>query len=72
MFLPPYDIPIKKTWKRTAFPFGADQLIKLKSENLFMELIRSKSHADVVEHPEAANDKTIEIARYLNENFRQK
>lgn len=73
VFLPPYDIPGQKDMKkRTDFPFGADQLIKLKLEALFIELIRSKSHTDVVEHPEAANDKTIEIVRYLNENFRQK
>lgn len=73
VFLPPYDIPGQKNMKkRKDFPFGADQLIKLKLENLFIELIRNKYQTDIVEQSDTASDKTIEIARYLNENFRQK
>ena len=71
--MPPYDIPGQKNMKkRKDYPFGADQLIKIKLENLFIELIRSKISESKDEKILISNDKTQEIARYLEENFREK
>ena len=73
VFLPPYDVPSQKDMKkRKEYPFGADQLIKIKLENLFIELIRSKSSVSNEESLELSDDKIHEIYRYLNENFREK
>ena len=73
VFMPPYDIPGQKDMKkRNDYPFGADQLIKIKLENLFIELIRSKISESTDEKILISDDKTQEIARYLEENFREK
>ena len=72
VFLPPYDVPnLKDMRKRRDFPFGADQMIKLKLETFLIELIRS-AHA----HPSSITDpdeyKMHEICRYINENVRER
>ncbi len=73
VFLPPYDVPNQRDMKkRKEYPFGADQMIKIKLENLFIELIRSKSSTDSKENSEISDDKMQEIIRYLHENFRGK
>lgn len=73
VFLPPYDIPGQKDMKkRKTFPFGADQLIKLKLETLFIELIRSKTNDRIIKQVDITDDKIREIAQYIDENFRQK
>ena len=73
VFKPPYDIPGQKDMKkRKDYPFGADQLIKIKLENLFIELIRSKSSISSEEINDISDDKIQEISRYLNENFKEK
>ncbi|MBQ6999036.1 MAG: helix-turn-helix transcriptional regulator [Clostridia bacterium] len=73
VFEPPYDIPGQKDMKkRKEYPFGADQLIKIKLENLFIELIRSKNNISSEETNDISNDKIQEICRYLNENFKEK
>jgi len=73
VFEPPYDIPGQKDMKkRKDIPFGADQLIKIKLENLFIELIRSKTNIQINETNDISDDKVKEICRYLNENFKEK
>lgn len=73
VFEAPYDIPGQKDMKkRKEYPFGADQLIKIKLENLFIELIRSKNNVFVDETSDVSNDKIQEVLRYLNENFKEK
>ncbi len=73
VFMPPYDIPGQKDMKkRKDYPFGADQLIKIKLENLFIELIRGKISASKDEKITVSDDKIQEIARYLEENFKEK
>lgn len=73
VFMPPYDVPQQKDMKkRNLYPFGADQMIKIKLENLFIELIRSKNSVPSEENGEISDDKIHEICRYLNENFREK
>lgn len=73
VFEPPYDIPSQKDMKkRKDYPFGADQLIKIKLENLLIELIRSKTSITVNETNDISDDIIHEICRYLNENFKEK
>ncbi len=73
VFLPPYDIPSQRDMKkRKEYPFGADQLIKIKLENLFIELIRSKNSDAGDSNSEISDDKIHEICRYINENFKEK
>lgn len=73
VFEPPYDIPSQTDMKkRKEYPFGADQLIKIKLENLFIELIRSKISISANETNEIFDSKIHEIYNYLNENFKEK
>lgn len=73
VFEAPYDIPGQKDMKkRKEYPFGADQLIKIKLENLFIELIRSKNNVFVDEPRDISDNKIQEVLRYLNENFKEK
>lgn len=73
VFEPPYDIPNQKDMKKKkVYPFGADQMIKIKLENLLIELIRNKSDITSDEAGDATDDKAQAIARYLNENFKEK
>lgn len=73
VFAPPYDIPGQRDMKKKKeYPFGADQLIKIKLENLFIELIRSKNNISKEENNEILDNKIQEISGYLTENFNQK
>lgn len=73
VFLPPYDVPNQRDMKkRKEYPFGADQMIKIKLESLFIELIRSKNSEISEENSEISDDKMQEIVHYLNENFKGK
>lgn len=70
VFLPPYDVPNQRDMKkRKEYPFGADQMIKIKLENLFIELIRNKNNEELEQNNDISDDKIQEIVHYLNENF---
>ncbi len=73
VFLPPYDIPNQRDMKkRKTYPFGADQMIRLKLETLFIDLIRSNmATADDVQS-EIANEKMQALCHYLTENYKEK
>lgn len=72
VFLPPYDVPyLKDMRKRKEYPFGADQLIKLKLEIFFIELIRGLDVKKILS--ENLDDyKLNEIYNYINENYKEK
>ncbi len=73
VFLPPYDVPNQKDMKkRKDYPFGADQLIKLKLETLFIELIRENKNIQNEENHELLNSNIQQVCDYINENFRHK
>lgn len=73
VFLPPYDVPNQKDMKkRKDYPFGADQMIKIKMETLFIELIRERTSVIKEEIDEISDVKIQELIRYLKENFREK
>ncbi|MBQ2897166.1 MAG: helix-turn-helix transcriptional regulator [Clostridia bacterium] len=71
VFMPPYDQPnVKDMKKRKNYPFGADQMIKLKLETLLIELVRSAETVSFDTDKSAVNPKLEEIYNYINENFR--
>ena len=73
VFLPPYDVPNQKDMKkRKDYPFGADQLIKLKLETLFIELVRESKNVSSEENQEHFNSNIQQVCDYINENFRHK
>ena len=57
--------------KRKDFPFGADQMIKLKLEMLLIELVRSGMTEKTGVDSEVSDPKTHEIYNYVNKNFRE-
>lgn len=73
VFLPPYDVPnVKDMKKRRDYPFGADQMIQLKLEAFFIELMRNKETETSVENVAVSDTKMQEVCRYIEENFREK
>ncbi len=73
VFLPPYDQPnLKDMKKRKNYPFGADQMIKLKLETFLIELVRNKDSVSLNEGKGGVNSKLGEIYSYINENFKEK
>ncbi len=73
VFLPPYDVPnVADMKKRHDYPFGADQMIKLKLETFFIELIRSAEMVVSKNETAVSDTKIPEIYTYINENFREK
>lgn len=72
VFKAPYDIPnLKDMKKRKDYPFGADQMIKLKLEILLIELVRSKMTEKTRVDSEIFDPKTHEIYNYVNKNYRE-
>ncbi len=73
VFLPPYDVPnFRDMKKRTDYPFGADQMIKLKLEAFLIELVRASETAGVTGLTAKTGTKMQEVHRYIEENFREK
>lgn len=72
VFAAPYDVPyVKDMKKRKDYQFGADQMMKLKLETFFIELVRSLE--DNISHIENQNDfKTKEIYSYIVDNYKEK
>ena len=72
VFMPPYDLPnLKDMKKRTDYPLGADQLIKLKLECLLIDMIRNREMKNQNDRLVAADSKIHEIHDYLTKNFRE-
>lgn len=72
VFFPPYDVPnTKNMQKRKHFPFGADQMIRIKLEALFIDMIRGVRNMS----EEMPNGSAIgcmpEIGTYIENNFRE-
>lgn len=73
VFLPPYDVPnIPDMKKREDYPFGADQMIQLKLETFFIELVRMCASENQTSHDTGEGMKMEEIHRYIQENFRKR
>ncbi len=73
VFEGPYDIPnLRDMKKKKDYPFGADQMIKLKLETFLIELVRSSEAEKLSPENEAGDRNLSEICSYLKENFREK
>lgn len=73
VFKAPYDVPnLKDMKKRKDYPFGADQMIKLKLEMLLIELVRSRENVKNAPETEGFDPKTYEVYSYVKKNFREK
>ncbi len=72
VFMPPYDQPnLKDMQKRENFPFGADQMIKLKLELFLISLIQNEPLSDNSQTIKSVNSKIAEIHEYLLNNYRE-
>lgn len=72
VFLPPYDIPYDDDMKkRTDYPFGADQMIRLRLELFLISLVRSweTSGSSSVDSELQESDHLREIRRYIDTNY---
>lgn len=73
VFKAPYDIPnLKDMKKRKDYPFGADQMIKIKLEMLFIDLVRSRESTALSAQSENFDPKMLEVYNYIRKNFREK
>lgn len=73
VFEGPYDIPnLKDMKKRKNYPFGADQMIKLKLEMFLIELVRSSENEKSSLENEGEDRSLSEICDYLRANFKEK
>lgn len=73
VFFPPYDVPnVKDMKKRTNFVFGADQMLKIKLEAFFIELLRTTKASSSFNNDIHSEKNYEEIAAYINNNFNQK
>ncbi len=72
VFLPPYDVPnLPDMKKREVYPFGADQMIRLKLETFFIELLRSRQSGEILPSSSAPDGKLQKILSYIDENYTQ-
>ena len=72
VFLPPYDVPnLLDMKKRETYPFGADQMIRLKLETFCIELLRSRQTGEVPPSAAAPDVKLQKILQYIDENYTQ-
>lgn len=71
VFLPPYDVPnLKNMRKRSDYPFGADQMIRLKLELFLINLIRDKTEELGKNLSDAEPEKIIkELHAYIDANY---
>ena len=73
VFEPPYNTPIKDMKKKEVYPFGADQMLKLKLEMFFINLIREIR--EPLYKPDTITQtasKLEDIYRYVTEHYNTK
>lgn len=73
VFMPPYDVPDTADMKkRDKYPFGADQMIRLKLETLLIELIRCTVDVSEADRVMPEQSYLREVHAYIENNFREK
>ncbi|MBE7033323.1 MAG: helix-turn-helix domain-containing protein [Ruminococcaceae bacterium] len=74
VYTPPFDLPnIPDMIKREEFPFGADQMIKLKLEAFLISIIRGNAASQHSSKNEVHEQSRIEaIHQYITENYTEK
>ncbi len=72
VFLPPYDVPnLKNMKKRKKCIFGADQMIKLKMETFFIDLIRTCESVPERVLSNVCDNLMLEIKKYIDNHFNE-
>lgn len=72
VFASPYDIPcISNMEKRSAYPFGAEQMIKIKLEHLLITLIRKTTIVSDNRSIQPSGN-LINVCQYIEEHFTEK
>jgi len=74
VYTPPFDLPnVTDMKKREEFPFGADQLIKLRLEAFLISLIRGNKQLNATSKSEVHEQSRLEaIHQYITENYTEK
>lgn len=74
VFLPPYDTPDQKDMKkRTAYPFGADRLLKNLLENFLIHAIREYQFINNSSKNFSSEDSQVNaIKNYIDQNYKGK
>ncbi len=74
VYAPPYDIPNTfEMKKREVYPYGADQMIKIRLEHLIIMLLRDRKISDTEKTEKRHHDeKSFDVHRYITENYREK
>lgn len=71
VYAPPYDTPnLLEMEKRAEYPFGADQMIKLRLEQFLINLIRESQLPSSLNNSEPASETALaDIKRYIDEHY---
>jgi len=71
VYAPPYDTPnLLEMEKRNDYPFGADQMIKIRLEMLLISLIRENTGENNSSEAPAGSESSLEdIKRYIDEHY---
>lgn len=73
VYAPPYDLPnTLEMRKRKDYPFGADEMIKLRLEAFLIMLIRDLKHSPQPEHTLGTDGRISEIHKYITEHCLEK
>jgi len=74
VFEPPYDIPnTRHMQKRSSFPFGADQLLKIGLESFLISLVRDTRKPENNSHFQTKTPNGVyAIYQYISENYNAK
>ncbi len=73
VYAPPYDIPnMLDMKKRDEYPFGADQMLKLRLEIFLISLIRTNQIPSSPQITEHSDNKLESIHRYISEHYKEK
>lgn len=74
VYPPPYDQPNSTNIKNSVYPFGADQLIKIRLEAFFISLIRAGQlpHNKGALNMPTTSGKLSDIYRYISEHYKEK
>lgn len=73
IFAPPYDVPTYDMKKKSAQPYGAEQMLKIQLECFLIELVRKYTYHELSDFKNAHLPFMInELVDYINENFLEK
>ena len=73
VYAPPYDLPnLLDMKKRKTYPFGADQMVKLRLEIFLITLVRAHHNSTEIKTTLYSKNKLEEIHQYITEHYMDK